>query len=135
MRVVESTSKEKDRKKVLKEVSVDDVEHHDFDRAERRIFHAIGSAEKAILKVASNLIHDEVEVLFGADHGSSIHCKSEEATSTNQKGVGRKKKNITNRRSMKAKNTSSNNGAKASSFHGVAAITDAFEYELQTTMH
>lgn len=119
----------------MKQVSVDDSVHHDFDHAERSIFHTIESAEKAILRVASNLIHDEVEVLFGADHGSSIHCKNEEETSTKQEGMGRRKKNITNRRSMKAKNTSSKNGARVSSFHGVAAITDAFEYELQNTMH
>jgi hypothetical protein len=45
----------------------------DVDRAEESIFHRVESVEKSILNTAGALIHDEVDVLFGSNHGSKQH--------------------------------------------------------------
>ncbi len=47
------------------DVDVDD----DFNRAEGKFFHAVENIEKKAITVAHDLIHDEVDVLFGKDHG------------------------------------------------------------------
>ncbi len=43
--------------------------HDDFERAEGKFFHAVENIEKKAINVAHSLIHDEVDVLFGKDHG------------------------------------------------------------------
>ena len=45
----------------------------DFDHAEENIFNKVENVEKAVLNAASSLLHDEVDVLFGCDHGASLH--------------------------------------------------------------
>eukprot|EP01083_Nonionella_stella_P051013 135479_1 len=44
-------------------------EMDDFDKAEEGFFHAVENIERNAVNMARNLVHDEVDVLFGKDHG------------------------------------------------------------------
>ena len=44
-----------------------------FGKVKDNLFHAIEEVEKKALHVAEQLVHDEVETLFGKDHGHVIH--------------------------------------------------------------
>lgn len=45
----------------------------DFDKAEEGFFHAVENIERNAVNMARNLVRDEVDVLFGKDHGHSFH--------------------------------------------------------------
>jgi len=45
----------------------------EFDRALESLFNAVERAEKRVINVAEMLLHDEVDILFGKDHGHAIH--------------------------------------------------------------
>jgi len=45
----------------------------DFEEAEQHFFDVIERAEKKIINVAKTLVRDEVDTLFGKDHGHPIH--------------------------------------------------------------
>lgn len=45
----------------------------DYEMAEEKIFRTLESVEKKAFGVAETLIHDEVDILFGKDHGHAIH--------------------------------------------------------------
>jgi|EP01083_Nonionella_stella_P047628 hypothetical protein len=49
---------------------------NDFDRAEQSIFDTVENVEKAVLNTAGNLLRDEVDILFGKNHGSSSLLRS-----------------------------------------------------------
>jgi len=44
-----------------------------FGRVKDNLLHAIVDVEKKALRIAENLVHDEVNILFGKDHGHAIH--------------------------------------------------------------
>jgi hypothetical protein len=44
-----------------------------FVRVKDNFLHAIVDVEKKALRIAENLVHDEVNILFGKDHGHAIH--------------------------------------------------------------
>ncbi len=59
--------------------------------------------EKAVLNTASGLIHDEVDVLFGQDHGASLRPES---ISRKEEGTSKKKTNdVKNVKDVKNYNT------------------------------
>jgi hypothetical protein len=41
-----------------------------FGKAKDNLLHTLDQVEKKVLRVAEQVIHDEVDVLFGKDHGS-----------------------------------------------------------------
>jgi len=43
-----------------------------FGKAKDNILDTLDKVEKNVLRVAEHLIHDEVDILFGKDHGSAI---------------------------------------------------------------
>mmetsp|Transcript_18747 Transcript_18747/g.27776 ORF Transcript_18747/g.27776 Transcript_18747/m.27776 type:complete len:83 (-) Transcript_18747:290-538(-) len=45
----------------------------DFEEAEQHFFDVIERAEKKVINVARTLVQDEVDILFGKDHGHAIH--------------------------------------------------------------
>ena len=45
----------------------------DFDRAEENLFHAVEKIENIAIRIAHDMVHDEVDILFGEDHGHSLH--------------------------------------------------------------
>ncbi|GFH47561.1 predicted protein [Chaetoceros tenuissimus] len=53
-----------------------------FGRAKRSFIHAIEDVEKKAIKLAENMIHDEVDVLFGKDHGHHEDDKEVKTVST-----------------------------------------------------
>mmetsp|Transcript_22594 Transcript_22594/g.33068 ORF Transcript_22594/g.33068 Transcript_22594/m.33068 type:complete len:190 (+) Transcript_22594:72-641(+) len=63
----------------------------DFERAQEDIFHAVESVEKAVLDVAEKMLHDEVEILFGKDHGHDIHENLRGVQSVSAKGAHKAK--------------------------------------------
>eukprot|EP01083_Nonionella_stella_P142897 442953_1 len=58
-----------------KKVSLDSIqprirhEMDDCDKAEEGFFHAVENIERNAVNTARKLVHDEVDVLFGKDHG------------------------------------------------------------------
>ena len=62
----------------------------DFDRAEESIFNKVENVEKAVLGAASSLLHDEVDVLFGNNHGATLHRPHNKVDS------GKKEKDVKN---------------------------------------
>mmetsp|Transcript_6740 Transcript_6740/g.9666 ORF Transcript_6740/g.9666 Transcript_6740/m.9666 type:complete len:157 (+) Transcript_6740:160-630(+) len=61
-------------KKVSLEESIQPRIRHemdDFDKAEEGFFHAVENIERNAVNMARNLVYDEVDVLFGKDHGHS----------------------------------------------------------------
>lgn len=113
--------KEVSDKKVVKDLSVNEFDHFDFDRAEKDIFMSVENAEKAVLKAASNLIHDEVDVLFGADHGSSIHRSK--VVNVQKKKTKNQTRTKSNRRSA-MKDEKKDSVEQDSLFPGIDAISD-----------
>ena len=70
----------------------------DFDRAEKSIFDKVEFVEKVALNSAINLIHDEVQVLFGKDHGGSLHHHDEVQVQVPKKHIKKMKNmSITNK--------------------------------------
>lgn len=59
----------------------------DFEEAEQHFFDAVERAEKKVLNVAANLMHDEVDILFGKDHGHPIHDAHDDPKEGKEKGV------------------------------------------------
>lgn len=51
------------------EVQLTNSEEH-FGKAKDNILHTLDRVEKKVLYVAEQMIHDEVDILFGKDHGS-----------------------------------------------------------------
>jgi hypothetical protein len=45
----------------------------DSEEAEQHFFDVIERYEKKIINIAKTLVQDEVDTLFGRDHGNSIH--------------------------------------------------------------
>ena len=45
----------------------------DYEAAEEKIFRAIENVERKIVDTAEHLVLDEVDILFGKDHGHAIH--------------------------------------------------------------
>ena len=45
----------------------------DYEVAEEKIFRAIENVERKIVNTAEHLVLDEVDILFGKDHGHAIH--------------------------------------------------------------
>ncbi len=68
------------KNKKIKEVK-DTTITNDLDQAEERFFNEIENMEKSLLHSAETLIHDEVDVLFGINHGAALH-KSESSAKT-----------------------------------------------------
>ena len=64
----------------------------DYERAEEEIFHHVEDFEKAAINVAHNLLHDEVETLFGDHviHDSSTSENVEKISSTRRSRSGKK---------------------------------------------
>merc|ERR550539_30186 len=80
----------------------------DFDAAEKSIFDSVENVEKAVLNTASSLIHDEVDVLFGRDHGGSlrpvpISRKEEGRTSKKKTNAVKNVKNVNKKMRKEAK--------------------------------
>eukprot|EP01083_Nonionella_stella_P019366 53842_1 len=44
----------------------------DFERAEENLFHAVEKIEKVAIHIAHDMVHDEVDILFGKDHGNYL---------------------------------------------------------------
>ncbi len=45
----------------------------DFDAAEENIFRAVENVERKVINFAESMVRDEVDILFGKDHGHPIH--------------------------------------------------------------
>ena len=45
----------------------------DFEDVEQHFFDVIERAEKKVINMARTLVQDEVDILFGKDHGHAIH--------------------------------------------------------------
>eukprot|EP01083_Nonionella_stella_P019367 53843_1 len=60
-------------KSIIMEDKIDD-----FDRAEENLFHAVEKIEKVAICIAHDMVHDEVDILFGKDHGHSLHTDCNE---------------------------------------------------------
>jgi len=71
----EMKKKERGNKKHKKvqEASTKVIRGDDYETAEEKIFHLVENVEKKAVGVAENLLHDEVDILFGKDHGHAIH--------------------------------------------------------------
>eukprot|EP01083_Nonionella_stella_P305657 1067151_1 len=54
-------------KSIITEDKIDD-----FDRAEENLFHAVEKIEKVAICIAHDMVHDEVDILFGKDHGNYL---------------------------------------------------------------
>lgn len=65
-----------------KDLNVDTLTNSqdNFGRAKNNLFHAIEEVEKKALHVAEQLVHDEVDILFGKDHGQPIHDEKMQKT-------------------------------------------------------
>ena len=63
----------------------------DFEEAEQHFFDVVERAEKKVLNVAANLMHDEVDILFGKDHGHPIHDVHDDPKEEVQEKVVREK--------------------------------------------
>ena len=68
----DATGDNKKHKKV-QEASTKVIRSDDYETAEEKIFHLVENVEKKAVGVAENLLHDEVDFLFGKDHGHAIH--------------------------------------------------------------
>jgi len=75
--------------KHVEEVKTTNV--NDFEEAEEIFFNTVENVEKAILHSVESLLHDEVDVLFGIDHGASLH-KHDDSTPKVSKKKGTQKK-------------------------------------------
>ena len=62
----------------------------DFEVAEQHFFDVVERAEKKVLNVAANLMHDEVDILFGKDHGHPIHDVHDDPKEVQEKVVREK---------------------------------------------
>lgn len=67
-----------------------------FGRAKDNLFHTIEEVEKKAVHIAENLVQDEVDVLFGKDHGHSLAEKNHKVVdqTNNQDNFGRVKDNL-----------------------------------------
>jgi len=70
-----------------------------FGRAKDNLFHTIEEVEKKAIHIAENLVHDEVDVLFGKDHGHSLAEKNHQEVdqtklTSNLDNFGRVKDNL-----------------------------------------
>mmetsp|Transcript_17331 Transcript_17331/g.21179 ORF Transcript_17331/g.21179 Transcript_17331/m.21179 type:complete len:161 (+) Transcript_17331:132-614(+) len=82
----------------------------DFDRAEQTFFDIVENTERAVLKTAESLIHDEVNVLFGKDHGHSLHLpminpKKQNSTTKKKNEKAMEKVSIQTEKRQKANDT------------------------------
>ena len=56
----------------VRDVKADNIDD-DYERAEKKIFRVVETVEKKAIDIAGDLIQDEVDILFGKDHGHAIH--------------------------------------------------------------
>lgn len=81
---------------MMKNKKIKEVKHtaimNDLDQAEETFFNKIENMEKSILHSAESLIHDEVDVLFGVNHGASLHKSESSAKTKVVKDVNMKKR-------------------------------------------
>lgn len=85
--------------KEVEEVKAADTEiNHEFESAQEKIFDTIENVEKVVLHSVEDLIHDEVDVLFGVNHCVRKHnntfSKKRSDNNSEKKGVGKGIKNV-----------------------------------------
>ncbi len=57
----------------------------DYERAEKEIFNHVEDFEKAAINVAHDMVHDEVDILFGKNHGHATSDDGDDNTSTRRR--------------------------------------------------
>ncbi len=77
----------------------------DYERAEEEIFHHVEDFEKAAINVAHDMVHDEVDILFGKSHGHDVH--DEDARNDNSdENTSNRRRSRSDRKEVKQMQTS-----------------------------